>query len=354
LLKLGWLHFNAKNNRKALSHYRAAYKLSDGGTEPLLGIAWCRFRLGEREAAERLFAKVLQQDPGNESAKQGLELCKLPPITPWKYGATLRGSLHTYSDHPRKDWALSTTVGAEIIKDETYRLAATFRYIYFRLDETTLYTTVLWQRRRRGGWSTSTTSYSEKKSYGQVELYLAAGVTYPEYDIMGHFAIADDDGELDTVYGFGASGRLRIPYGNLLGEISFSDYDDDEVFRTAVAWDAPLSEEFSVRPGVAFQANDDDTFFTGFVTVEYHGPWGRVYAGAKVGEEFRPLYLNQPSFYNVIENIDGGFWIGASLTLDDHWSLDAAYESYSLEYDVEGVEYDSDMHLGTLGFTGRF
>jgi hypothetical protein len=360
-LKLGWLHFSAKSHSRALERYRTAYKLSGGGTEPLLGIAWCRFRLGERDKAHELFARILKSDPGNKSAREGFELSRpdrRTPVraepTPWATALSGFVTFHDYSDHPRKDWAIAGVGKVDFTIDTNYRLGGAFRYTHFEIEETALYSTTLRQRRRRGSDTNVAGSSSTTYTFGQEEVYLWGGVTYPEFDVLGHIAFADDDGELDSAYALGGSGRLAIPHGALFGEMSFTDYDDENVFRTAVAWDAPLNEQFSVRPGAALQSGDGDAFFTGFATLSFHGEWGEVYVGGKLGEEFRPLYLGEPSIYNLPENIDGGFWVGARFALDESWTLDAVVERYELEYDEDGIDYDATLTLWSAGLTVRF
>ncbi len=95
-LRLGWLHFQAKDYPAAALRYKGALKLAPRNRDAHLGMGWTRYKQGQNKAAARHFQAALKMDPNNFSAQKGLALAS-PPIHLWAHVGLIK---HNYGEHP--------------------------------------------------------------------------------------------------------------------------------------------------------------------------------------------------------------------------------------------------------------
>lgn len=74
--KLGLIYYGRKNYTTAFTYFSKVLDLYPFDYDGLHMTAWTNYFLGKKREAKVLFQKALLYKPGDDSAKQGLELCK--------------------------------------------------------------------------------------------------------------------------------------------------------------------------------------------------------------------------------------------------------------------------------------
>jgi tetratricopeptide (TPR) repeat protein len=67
-LRLGWLHYCAKNWSESIAYYGRASQLSPQSVEPLLGLMLPQMAAGKNDDALRTAQTIIREDPGNYTA----------------------------------------------------------------------------------------------------------------------------------------------------------------------------------------------------------------------------------------------------------------------------------------------
>lgn len=74
--KLGLIYFGKKKYTEAANYFEKVVNLYPFDYDNLLMLAWSDYYLGKKNQAKLLFNKVLMNNPGDESATEGLDLLK--------------------------------------------------------------------------------------------------------------------------------------------------------------------------------------------------------------------------------------------------------------------------------------
>jgi len=285
--------------------------------------------MGNTTQARESFSSVLELQPSNSSAREGLELTS----SRTNASVSLSETLHAYSGHALKEFAMGTTLSVPMTIADHYKLGVTGRYTWFAP-----------KRMGRGqGFGQNSPSFS------QGEAYAHAGVGFLNWGLVGHYAWARDSLEgSESVHVAGFSSRVEA-LGTIWLSGSASIHADTTIFRLEPAWTIPLGSVFSVQPLAAWQHADSENFFSSGGTFTATPGWATVFIGGRYGEERQPVYLSHPSVYNVPEHILWSVWAGARLALTKSWSLNSGYEFLRLRQLLTTGTEDADMHLFTVG-----
>jgi len=212
-LRLGWLLFEAGDYVRAQRHYRRALNLSPGSREARLGLGWTLQRRGQHDEAQEAFSAVLRRWPEDASALEGHGLCKPTPAVSTSPRVAFIGQ--AYQDHPPKVAALGVSVSLPMRILSHGFLSATFRYSRFWLNEGV----------------TLDGLGDDEDSFEQYEGYLTAGVVFPLFGLVGHYAfLHDGSGSLGSAQLAGFTARFS-PLGDIYLPASVGLYSDMTVYR---------------------------------------------------------------------------------------------------------------------------
>lgn len=333
-LQLGWYAYNAGDWQAAKRYYGDAVAISDGAIEALLGLGWTLVEMRERDGAIAAFERLLIAEPRHGGALEGLARARdlrAVSLTPW-------GALSTqlYGGGVPRDYAVGVAVALPATLGEHALLQATYRFTRVAVSTPAAATAQRFGRRESGStW------------YGtQHELHLSAGASFAALGVAAHYSFATERpaSTQAAVHIAGASLRLS-GWSDLVLEGSYSFYGDVEVLRVAPAWRVPVPGGFAITAVGAVQRFDRSVLGSGALTLTYGDEHRGVHVGGKLGREQRPVYLFQPSIYNISEPMTGGAFAGASLPLSAEWALHLAYEFHRLELSGGGA---GGMHLVSL------
>lgn len=177
--------------------------------------------------------------------------------------------------------------------------------------------------------------------YAQHEIYAVASYSRPLLAAALSYAyLYETTGAIGASNHVGLSGRFS-PLGDIYLNTAVSVYTypgPSTVLRGELAWRIPLGPIFSIQPGVAAYW----TNVTGAGSGQFAGPVsgqltlyastarGSIWAGGKLGDEYRSAYMDLPAFYDLTEHVSGGAWLGGRLRLERRWALTAhaAWDRY--------------------------
>jgi tetratricopeptide (TPR) repeat protein len=74
-LTLAWMEFRAKHYAEAERIYRIAIKLSNGALDARIGLGWALVQQERCEEGVKIFEEVLDEQPHNALAKNGMLIC---------------------------------------------------------------------------------------------------------------------------------------------------------------------------------------------------------------------------------------------------------------------------------------
>ena len=74
--RIGMIYYGSEDYSLALKYFEKVVNLYPFDYDGTIMYAWTNFKLGKLREAEILFKKALLIKPGNESAKEGLQLVK--------------------------------------------------------------------------------------------------------------------------------------------------------------------------------------------------------------------------------------------------------------------------------------
>ena len=301
---LARLLYDAGDFSGALAHYTYVERLSHGAVESRLGMAYSLLQLERCNEARSLFQAVLKAVPENARAAAGIAACRVPSLA--RANLRVGPTAHIYDNHPTLAGAASVTVTSHVRTARVMVLQATYRHTQFALAQR--------GRGRRREWT------AQHEAHVGVSLSNASVGADLRYGYAGA-----QGGPLDRTHVVGTILRYS-PLGDITLEGSLSLHTGGRVLRLAPAWSLPLGDRFRVRPGLGFQWNDGTALVAPELVLWFLGDRARLFASGRAGRQERPVWLEQPSIYNIADRILEGASAGAQLELGPHWSLDLAYE----------------------------
>lgn len=342
-LRLARLSFQTARYDVATRHYRHALSLSPRSRDARLGLAWTLLRSGQHGPARRAFLAVLARWPETATARKGLALTRpeqRAPVVTLAPSSTV--TTHFYQGHPAKAVAVgsSASLAARILG--RWRLGVSYELTHF--------------------WIKDKLQSLYGDGFDEHGLFLAGGLALARWGVSGHYAYVHDGSDtFDYTHLLGLSVRYSAAFGDLGLELSASLYPDMTVHRIAPSWRVPLLDwlSLSATVGVQHAAADQlhpqlgdrsDTLFNTSLTITAAGRPGRLWAGGKVGDEVRPVYLGLSTVDNSLDRVCHGVWAGGELAVGAGWSILAAYSLAWLETPVNPLlTYESKLHLVTIG-----
>ena len=354
-VELASLAFKASRYPVAAKHFERAARLSSGAIRPRVGLGWSHYHLADYDRAVRIFSAVLFDDPNNESASTGLDLARSATENE-SFEVDLRGEFRFFNGHPTRAASNGTLLRAEgLVEPFSAGGAFRLRYVTPPADRAANYTDrIQGDGREPGSLSTTTLPPGPPDPAGaftQYELYGHAGLHWPDvgFDLhTGYLAPL----EIDWSQGIIAGGVARFrPFGEFTLEGSHTFYDDGDVTRLAVSWRTPRPSEIWLQPGFAAQRIEGRDELLTNVSLDGGLNWQvlEFWAGAKLGDEYRPVYLDVPTVRNLAGRIEWGLSAGTGLDLGT-FALRLGWKMYR-ETRKSPESYTADAHLLHLGMT---
>lgn len=348
-LHLGWLYFQAKTYPAAEKYYRQVLTLQPDSQDAQLGLAWSLYYQQKTVAAQKCFATVLALSPQNKSAQEGLASTQSPAPAILHINASLAGGWMGYDDHPAKQdaWFIRGGINATLFE----HFMATFSY-----------------------QSASISGQNGTDDFTDKSLFIAVGITDPAFGALFHYARVDDGSDLlGTTDIYGGTLRLGGRFGDIVAEPSISIYDQPvkiNVFRLSMTWCTPvLFDCVRFNLGGAYQnASQKNTrtsqrgedFWNGSFTMfllespdQAKSKWA-IWAGGKIGDEFRPAYLGISVVYNILEKIEYGCWVGGQISVTKGVTVSIVFEHSRLKYEDDRTKYTTGTNAITTGISLQF
>jgi hypothetical protein len=273
--------------------------------------------LGRCGDAAPHWSALLEETPDHGLALEGRRICDLEAGTRVAFELGVVG--HAYTGHAFLRRAVGGFASGAAVLEGLVVLGATYRVTAFESE----------------GGSTAPgpgpgpmPMATGTSVAWQSDLYLTAGLRSRDVEVTLHYAFVSSDVPdlVELVHAAGAIARLR-PFGEIVVEASYAFGSETHTFRVAPSWWLPLTEWLSLRPGGAAQwTADGDRYGAGELTALVHGDLGALWLGGRVGVQYRPVFLEQSSVYNIDDRIREGAWIGGSLRIDGGLSLRLDYE----------------------------
>jgi tetratricopeptide (TPR) repeat protein len=329
VMRLAWASYRAGRYELALPLYEQGVTLSGGAVVAKLGEGWTLLQLGRADAARGRFAAVLDVEPENASAREGLDLASTPVAVLSPHGSV---SIHSYSSHPSKDWGVGGGVGLDAWLAERGYLAVDYRFTHV---------------------ATRSTRFVTVEPFDQHEVWAGAGVGWPIAGLTLRYGYVDDgSGTLGGGHVIGGAARVS-PYGDIVADATYTLWDDESVFRVGLGYRIPIGSWVAVRPFGALQAVEEELLFMGGGALEVGNDRFGVSAHGRGGAEERPALAELGVVYDFYERIDLGVGGAAWMRLGDSVRLSASYEYLGLSFDDAVFGYDSGVHLFTVGVEAR-
>ncbi len=319
-LELGWQRFQAHDYEGARAAYTQAARLSHGGFDARLGLAFALLRLGRRDGAAHHFRRALgiREDA---RAREGLALAT---ARTWHAGMMIElgGAISPSLSRSLSGWAgargwLALDGGLEIA----------LRYL-------------------------GSLSQIAGQAYDQHQLHVAAGWRGADVGVWLHYgAVLGTGSGWNVAHTFGAS-MSWTGFGQLDLEASATLFgSNDVVLRGALSWLWPLGEHVAFGPLLAAQWEWETDTFRGSAggAIRFAvSPLSLLLYGY-AGDERRPSSLSDAWVLTTPETIRGGVGGRLSIELGGGWRLSAAYEWRRLQLSDGTTEADShrfDLRLG--------
>jgi hypothetical protein len=304
----------------------------------MLQLGWLAYNAGEHARAHRYYSRAEALSGGSAESRDGLEAVASRQKVRGHGRASLLG--YGYPAIGESTWGLGLVAGGGV---QWRRLVAGITYRYGRFTSTSMGPP---EPMGPGG------PVGASGSFGQHEIYVAAGASWERLGLTGHYAaVHETSSTLGTGHVLGAAARFS-PLGDVTVEASLSHYDDADVFRTAASWQLPLGRGFWIQPGGSMQVVDETVLGAGHLDLGYGDDRGEIWLGGKGGSEFRPAYLTDDAAYNILETIPWGAHLGGRIYLTERWSLTGTVEAYGATATELGDAGDGSDHVGVVGSIG--
>jgi tetratricopeptide (TPR) repeat protein len=326
-LALGWTYFRAGRYADAEHAYRAAALRAPASHEARLGLAWSVAREGRCGEAQPSLRELLES-PEADRAREGLAECEAPARAGGTRELAVAWNELLFPQHPYKASGTGFVASGASSIGDAWNVGGAYRFMRFAPQGT-----------------------SALAPFSQHEGYLDVAYDRPAFAITARGAIvADGSGAYGTSAHAGASLRWS-PFGDLTLDTALSAYPDLSVLRASLRWRIPIVGPLSLVPGLAVQRAGADTLPNASLGVAATFPRLSLWAGAKLGEEARPAYLDAHVVYDVPERVAWGAWLGARVKLTESVGLSAAYALDHLRRTdaVARAPAETEVHAISLG-----
>ena len=318
--------------REAEAGFREALRGGEAGPGALSGLGWSLLRQGKRGKAREAFERALALEPGHTAARMGLDRIR-SGLHPWAFAAF---SFHGYTNSRNKDYGVGTTAQVGLTYAEWLDVTGTFRFSHFEppADRPLL---------------------RPLSAFSQAEGYLSAGVRGPwgrfglVYGYLDDGSVWDQDAHLVGLTGDYSLGRLGFRL-----EGAYARFNDGNLYQVDPSVRLLVRYPVSVAAGATVQWFGGTSTASGWGEVSLASRLLEMGLGGGFGDMVRPVYLRDPSLYNIPETVRyrGWMWLGHRLT--PHVRLYGSYLYFRLEQTVTlaGLPVspgDSHLHLLTAG-----
>ncbi len=330
VIQCAWLAYEDRDFEAAAAWYERVLALSPGHYEARLGLAWCRWQLGETAVARAEFETLAAERPGDDRALHGL---RASAFERRGVSASASGFATLYPGNPGRQHGEGLTVGVSGWAGSLLA-GATYRGTRFVVSEG--------QPEPGGPGSLG----GQASSYAQHEAWAWTGLARTRWGVSLHGAyLADFGPDATSAVIAGVVGRLqplRWTQGILLGEASVSVYDDLDVYRLGASWEQPLGASgLYALPLTGLQFVDGEVLFSQGLELGHGNERRTLRVGARLGRELRPAYLGLSLASNLPETVTGGAWVGLDLPLGERWTASLSASASRLEAE-ETTELPSD------------
>lgn len=306
-LKLAWVQFQWGHYDDAERLYKTAIDLSDGSLDARVGLGWALIEQDRCEEAVRVLRGVLAEE-ADEAAERGLETCADRARVHGALWGTIGGSL--YRDHPWLRLAAAASLGFSLQPIRTVTAGGAYRF------------------------SKLSPTDARIPGFSQHEAYVQSGYTGTSVDLLGQAALVwGGDTLLGSSRHVGALLRIRSiddHVSSVLFEASGSFYPDLWVIGMTPSATVTFGL-LSLTAGVAAQQFAHDTLFSASLSSTLVLGTVSVWAGGKLGPEYRAAYLSQFAVFNAEERSTWALSAGARLNISAQWSLHTNYALLHLQ-----------------------
>lgn len=331
ILQLGWFNFEASNYDEAEVYYHRAIELSGGSFEGRLGLGWTLLRQERYDEAETLLEQLGDFAPDNTSVQQAL--AEIEAVTSGTWTTWFSGTGHIYGDHPDVTSGWGVSVGANGLIEQHLVLGVMYRFT-------------------RLAYSRSSGRGGRAFQWNQHEIFLGAGVAFPEAGLVAQYAriipSLDDQSDISVA---GISARYS-PWGDIVLGANIGFFEETEIVRLAPSWSLPVSDWVSLRPGMALQIIDEEALWSGNLALVFHSESTGLTITGKLGEEEQTADLSAASIYSLAGRIRFGGSVEGWIDFDG-WSLFGGYELAGLEVERELSASDLLAHWFGVGVSIR-
>ncbi|MFT4625671.1 MAG: hypothetical protein ACI8PZ_004342 [Myxococcota bacterium] len=315
---------------EARRSYRTAVALDPDAGAAWCGLGWLRLARGDRLGAARAFALSGSECGPGASARARPR---------WTGGAALLGAVSGWSGHPSRAVGGGGVVQAWFAHGELVSARLTGRTVAVGLRPDAVGGSV----RQHEGWAELGVGHagSGVKLVGGLP-----GGTSGAGQVAGVRAWAT----------LGATGRVELACAR------WTDAAQRQVAGgLAVPLGIPITAEARVQStSLRFDAGGSVSGLGGTLAARWTGD-GPVQAvvGGRVGTEWRPIRVDEPSVWNLLEPLRGGGFGGLDVAVSPTIRVVGSYDVAALggvwNPDFQGeVSGTSVAHVGVLGVSGRF
>ncbi|MBT7311323.1 hypothetical protein HN843_06130 [bacterium] len=283
VMNSGHLFYENELFDDAVTYYKIAADLSGGNKDALLLLGWSEYYSGNYWQSLCSFQSVLQLDPENQSALQGVDWALATKLSRNRIGNYVAS--HIYSNDLYKQSAVGLTSNITI---------ATWSDVFVGLSQ------------RRTVYDVNTpakmgfANINSPSTMTQQEYWLSIG----KYGQNGSVRVIGGKYENDSTWNeVGSVVGIEIARRNTKMSAIISDYDDG------------LYSQYNIQSAVAAGVNSNAAIFIScqdasrkpvfsFGASIHHssGKWAAEFS-ARGGKEIRPVYLKDLSIYNIKQEI---------------------------------------------------
>ncbi len=323
----------------ALQNLRAAHATAHAvelaPSDPLARCAdgWARLRLGDRFGARAAFEQA-----SGPCAEAGQQASRPAPVQ--VYGGLYVTGLQWAGQQGQRAGA-STLVDASARIYELVDVGASVRV-----------------------GQNSTRGQGESQTYEQSERWLRAGVSHAGHGARLIGGWIDGGGDSDTTATVLGARAWTTWWATLAVEGATVDYSDGSGWQGAASLSVPVTNTLSVQAGLGISALTLDAAADGATTGRsasgealVHGllaahlrrPDWTLSAGVRLGEEIRPVRLDEPTLWNLTDRIVGSGFVRGTVSATAWLDVYAGYELLQLQDSFDASTSQAHAFTGGLG-----
>lgn len=313
-IRLGWLRLAVGDGEGARRAFARARGLSGGSPASRLGLAFALERLGRCRAALEVLGAHGPPVLDDATADGIVRRCGRETRT-WAV-ARADGGFGSFGGHPFLDWSASALVALDLRVVGRLLVGGAYRHQRFRTR-------------------LPAPARADPRVLGQHEVYGHLGGRWRGGALRFVYAWVDD-GAADLDWDVHVAGaRLDVEaVGDVSLEASASFYPapaaqpllDRTVLRLAPAWAVEVAPWLVLVPGGAVQYVDRVVVAAGELSAVLRWASGAVWLGGRLGEQRRPVFLDQPTVYDTPDRVREGGWLGLEVWPSTRVALRAVYE----------------------------